>query len=154
MLTKDEVVEIEAEAAHYPDRRAVCIDAMRIVQRHRGWISDECIADIAAHLRMSASELDSVATFYNLIHRRPVGRHVILICDSVSCWVTGYERMRDHLASRLGVALGQTTQDQRFTFLPIVCLGCCDHAPAMLIDEDLHGDLNPVKIDMALEQYR
>ena len=141
MLTAEEINEIEAEAAHYPKREAVCIDALKIVQRHRGWVSDESLRDIAEHLGMSPTDLDSVATFYNLIFRRPVGRHVIMVCDSVSCWIMGYDRMRKHLQERLGIELGETTPDNRFTLLPIVCLGCCDHAPAMMVDSDLHSDL-------------
>ena len=102
---------------------------------------------------MSVTDLDSVATFYNLIFRRPVGRHVIMICDSVSCWIMGYDRMREYVGKRLGISLGETTKDNRFTLLPIVCLGCCDHAPAMMVDDTLHSDLNPEKIDRVLERY-
>jgi NADH-quinone oxidoreductase subunit E len=89
-----------------------------------------------------------------LIFRRPVGRHVILICDSVSCWIVGYEALRDHLQARLGVKLGETTNDSRFTVLPIVCLGACDHAPAMMIDEDLHADLSPAALNDVLAKYK
>ena len=153
MLSADEISEIENESVRYPTRQAVCIDAMRIVQRHRGWVSDESLRDIAEHLGMSVTDLDSVATFYNLIFRKPVGRHVIMICDSVSCWIMGYDRMRDHLGKRLGIGLGETTADDRFTLLPIVCLGCCDRAPAMMVDDTLHSDLDPEKIDRALEHY-
>jgi NADH-quinone oxidoreductase subunit E len=154
MLTAEEITEIEAEAEHYPRRDAVCIDALKIVQRHRGWVSDEGLRDIAAHLEMSPSDLDSVATFYNLIFRKPVGRHVIMVCDSVSCWIMGHERIRKHLNERLGIGFGETTPDERFTLLPIVCLGCCDHAPAMMVDADLHSDLDPQKIDAQLEKYK
>lgn len=154
MLTAEEINEIEAEAAHYPKRAAVCIDALKIVQQHRGWVSDESVRDIAEHLGMSATDVDSVATFYNLIFRKPVGRHVVMVCDSVSCWIMGYDRVKKHLGERLGIDHGQTTPDDRFTMLPIVCLGCCDHAPAMMVDNDLHSDLNPQKIDSALEQYK
>jgi NADH-quinone oxidoreductase subunit E len=154
MLSEEERREIEAEFAHYPRKDAVCIDAMKIVQRHRGWLSDESIRDIAELLGMTPGELDSVATFYNLLYRKPVGRHVILLCDSVSCWIMGYERQREHLRARLGVQLGETTADGRFTLLPIVCLGCCDGAPAMMVDGDLHKDLTPEKIDRVLEGYR
>jgi NADH-quinone oxidoreductase subunit E len=80
---------------------------------------------------MSPAEVDSVTTFYNLIFRRPVGRHVILICDSVSCWIMGYEQVLNHIKRRLGVEIGQTTTDRRFTLLPIACLGACDKAPAV-----------------------
>src|SRR5579884_4297158 len=154
MLSREEIEEIEAEARRYPAREAVCIDAMRIIQRHRGWVSDESIRDLAELLGMSFADLDGVATFYNLIFRKPVGRHVIMICDSVSCWIMGYDRAREHLTQRLGVGLGQTTPDSRFTLLHIVCRGCGDRAPSMMVDGDLHGDLNPEKIDAVLEQYK
>ena len=154
MLTPEEINEIEAEAAHYPKREAVCIDALKIVQRHRGWISDESVRDIAQHLAMSATDVDSIATFYNLIFRKPVGRHVVMVCDSVSCWIMGYDRIREHLTERLGIALGETSADGEFTMLPIACLGACDHAPALMIDETLHQDLEPKEVDRVLEQYR
>ena len=153
-LSAQERQEIEAEFAHYPTRRAVCIDALKIVQRHRGWVSDESLADIAQLLEMSLDELDGVATFYNLLFREPVGRHVVLLCDSVSCWIMGYDRLRERLCGKLGVRLGETTADGRFTLLPIVCLGTCDHAPAMMVDEDLHRDLNPETAEQALENYK
>jgi len=154
VLSPEERQEIEAEIAHYPDKRAVSIDAMKVVQKHRGWVSDEALGDVAEFLGMSVDELDSVATFYNLIFRKPVGRHVIMVCDSVSCWLMGYDRVRDHLTSRLGIQLGETTPDGRFTLLPIVCLGTCDHAPAMMVDDELHRDLDSEKIDRILEQYK
>jgi NADH-quinone oxidoreductase subunit E len=153
VLSQEERNEIEAEAAHYPIKQAVCIDAMLIVQRHRGWVSDESLNDLAEFLDMTTTDLDGVASFYNLIRRKPVGRHVAMICDSVSCWILGYDRMRDHLCGRLGVQLGETTPDKRFTLLPIVCLGACDHAPTMMIDNDLHTDLNEGRIDSILARY-
>jgi NADH-quinone oxidoreductase subunit E len=154
MLTAEEIQEIETEVGHYPKREAACIDALKIVQRHRGWISDESVREIAEHLGMSATDVDSIATFYNLIFRKPVGRHVVMVCDSVSCWIMGYDRVREQLRERLGIEYGQTTPDNRFTTLPIVCLGCCDHAPAMMVDGELHSDLNPQKIDLALDKYK
>jgi NADH-quinone oxidoreductase subunit E len=154
MLTPEERREIEAEFARYPNKRAVCIDALRIVQRHRGWVSDDSLRDIAELLEMSPDELDGVATFYNLIFRKPVGRHVIMVCDSVSCWVMGYEQLRRRLAERLGIQMGETTPDGRFTLLPIVCLGACDHAPTMMVNEDLHRDVAAEKIDQILERYK
>jgi NADH-quinone oxidoreductase subunit E len=153
MLTEEEKREIEAELAHYSHKQAVCVDAMKIVQEHRGWVSDESLRDIAELLDMTTDELEGVATFYNLIYREPVGKHVIMLCNSVSCWIMGYEQIRKQLNERLGIDLGETGADNRFTFLPIVCLGTCDHAPAMMIDKDLHRDLEPAKLDAILEQY-
>ena len=93
MLTPEERQEIEAEFPHYPTKQAVSIDAMKIIQRHRGWVSDESLRDLGELLDMTTDELDGVATFYNLIFRKPVGRHIVLICDSVSCWIMGYEKL-------------------------------------------------------------
>ena len=155
MLTPEERQEIEAELAHYPTKQAVCLDAMKLLQKRRGgWLSDESLRDVAEVLDMSVSELDGIASFYNLLLRRPVGRHVIWLCDSVSCWIMGYDRQRACLEQRLGIGFGQTSADGRFTLLPIVCLGCCDRAPAMMVDEDLHTNLTPERIDVVLERYK
>ncbi|MDR3556476.1 MAG: NADH-quinone oxidoreductase subunit NuoE [Syntrophobacteraceae bacterium] len=153
MLTQQEVTEINSELAHYEQKRGGCIEALKTVQRHRGWVSDESLADLADFLEMTTDELDSVATFYNLIFRKPVGRHVILVCDSVSCWAMGFGEVLGHLEERLGIKLGQTTADGRFTLLPNVCLGACDRAPALMIDGDLHGDLDEQKVDKILAGY-
>jgi NADH-quinone oxidoreductase subunit E len=153
MLTTEERQEIEAKLAHYPSKQAICIEAMLVVQRHKGWVSDESLRDLSALLGLSVANMDGVATFYNLIRRKPVGRHVALICDSVSCWIMGSERMRNHLCSSLDTQLGGTTADGRFTLLPIVCLGACDHAPAMMIDGKLHEDLEERQIEEILTHY-
>jgi NADH-quinone oxidoreductase subunit E len=154
MLTSEERKEIEAEFPRYPNKRAACIEALKVIQRHRGWVSDEGLQDIGDALDMTPDELDGVATFYNLVFRKPVGRHVALICDSVSCWIMGYETLCQGLTSRLKVRLGGTTADNRFTVLPIVCLGVCDHAPAMLIDDDLYRDVEPDQLDGVLDKYK
>ena len=154
MLTAEEKREIETQAQQYTQKRAACIEALKIVQERRHWISDENIHDIAELLDMTPDELDNVATFYNLIYRKPVGRHVIHVCDSISCWIMGYERLRQRLVEQLGVNLGETTEDNRFTLLPIVCLGTCDHAPALMIDSDLHYDINPDGVDEILARYK
>jgi len=152
MLQDVVVREIEEEMGHYPDPRAACVEALKIVQRHQGWVSDEGLREAAALLRMSPAELENVATFYNLIFRRQVGRHVILLCDSISCWVMGADGLRRHLRARLGVDPGQTTTDGCFTLLPIACLGTCDHAPALMVDEELYRDLTPEGLDAILDR--
>ena len=150
-LSAEEVEAIEAEIAHLPDRESAAIDALLIVQEKRGWISDESLAAIAGLLGMSTADLDSIATFYNLIYRQPVGRHVVMVCDSVSCYVMGYDRLRAAVEDRLGIKPGQTTGDGRFTLLPIVCLGACDRAPAMQIDRELFGPVDAGDLDGIFE---
>ena len=146
VLSDEEVREIEDECAHLPDRQSAAIDAMMIVQRHRGWVSDDSLAAIARLLGMSVESLDSIATFYNLIYRKPVGRHVVMVCDSVSCYVMGADGLRAQVESHLGIKLGETTDDDRFTLLPIVCLGACDRAPTMMIDDELIGNVKPEQL--------
>jgi NADH-quinone oxidoreductase subunit E len=141
VLSEQELREIDAEIAHVPYRQAVAIDALKIVQAHRGWVSDESLRAIARHLEMSAEELDGVATFYNLIFRRPVGENVILLCNSISCWIKGCDKLQAQISTELGIGLGETTGDNRYTLLPVTCLGACDKAPVMMVGEELHEDV-------------
>jgi NADH-quinone oxidoreductase subunit E len=153
MLTDEENKEIIAVLAQAERPEAASVEALRIVQQHRGWISDESIHDVAGVLGMTPSELDAVATFYNFIYRRPVGRHIIQICDSMVCWTMGYNPLHGLLSRKLGIGSGGTTPDNRFTLLPVACLGACDRAPAMLVDDDLYGPVTPEMADGILEQY-
>lgn len=153
MLSAIEIEKISHELRHVPVKKAACIEALKIVQQERRWVSDESVADIAAMLEMSTAEVDSVATFYNLIFRQPVGRHVILLCDSISCYVMGYTILRQRLHELLLIGYGQTTADERFTLLPNACLGTCDHAPALMIDDDLYRDIQPGDLEQILEKY-
>jgi len=152
-LSDAERREIEHEIGHYPDARAASIEALKIVQKHRGWVPDGAIAPVAAMLGIPAADLEGVATFYSLIFRHPVGRHVVKVCDSIACHLTGFEEVRDALVSTLGVRFGETTPDGRFTLLPICCLGACDRGACLMIDDDLHGPVDPSRVKQLLEPY-
>lgn len=154
MLTDSEKKEIQKEIELYPYVQAACIDALKIVQQHRGWISDEAVNDIAEELKMSVDEVESIATFYTRIYRKPVGRNVILICDSVSCMVMGYESLYKRISEKLSIGFGETTADGRYTLLPISCLGDCDHAPAMMINDDHYHDIALTSVDEILQKYK
>ena len=154
MLSDKEKQNINAELARAVTKQSVAIDALNIVQRHQGWVSDECLKEVARMLAMTPDELDAVATFYSFIFRKPVGRHVILVCDSISCWVMGHNPLLELLKSNPGIRFGETTADKRFTLLPISCLGFCDRAPAMMVDEDLYGPVTPEMMDSILEKYK
>jgi NADH-quinone oxidoreductase subunit E len=154
MLTNEEQKEIAIELGKYQRKNAAGLEALKVVQKHRGWISDELLSDVARMVEMTDDELESVATSYNHIFRKPVGRHIIYICDSVTCWIKGYENILEHLMSRLGIALGQTSADGRFTLLISSCLGVCEKAPAMIIDSDLYTELDSSKIDEILDKYK
>lgn len=140
-LTSAEIEEIRAECSHYPQKSAVSIEALKIVQKHRGWVSDASLKSVAEFLEVSPAQLEGVATFYNMIYRRPVGKTVIHVCNSVTCWMLGSDRIRDRLCRHLNVDPGEMSEDGNFTVLPIVCLGACDHAPAALVNGELKLDL-------------
>jgi NADH-quinone oxidoreductase subunit E len=154
MLSENEIKDINTELAHCATKASASIEALNIIQRYHGWVSDEAVIDVAQILDMTPDEVDAVATFYSFIFRRPVGKHVILLCDSISCWITGYNPLLDLFTARLGIAFGETTVDKQFTLLPISCLGACDRAPAMMIDEDLHGPVTPEMMEGILERYK
>jgi NADH-quinone oxidoreductase subunit E len=154
MLTETEKKEIAAEISQAMDKKSAIVDVLKVVQRHRGWVPDEAIDELAVLLDMTPADVDSVATFYSLIFRKPVGRHVILLCDSMSCWLTGYEEIKIHLMEQLGIGMGETTPDGNFTLLPSACLGVCEEAPVMMIDETLYTRLTTSVIDGILKRYQ
>ena len=154
ILTSTEIAEISHEFEQFETRQACSIDALKIVQKHRGWISDDVLFAIADFLQMSTAELESVATFYNLIYRRPVGEYVIHICDSISCYLTGYESALAAIKSHLKIDYGETTEDGKFTLLSNACLGNCDKAPAMMIADQHYTHLTEESVIQILNSYQ
>lgn len=153
VLHPDDRHAMLVERGHYEQPQAACIEALKIVQKRHGWVPNGAITAIAETLGVGAGEVEGVATFYSLIFRQPVGRHVILLCDSSSCFLTGYEDLNAALSTRLGIRFGQTTEDGRFTLLPVCCLGACDRGPAMMIDDDTFGPVAPDDLSELLEAY-
>lgn len=153
ILGQDLVEQIVHHTHHYPQKRAAVLDALKAVQKVHGWVNDAQLAAVASILEMAVADVEGVATFYNRIYRQAVGRHVILVCDSIACFLTGYEELASELQKELGVEFGQTTDDQRFTLLPIVCLGNCDKGPTLMIDEDTHGPIKSGQVKEILESY-
>ena len=151
-LSDEEIAEIRAEASHYEYPQAASIEALKVVQKHRGWVSDESLREVARLLDMSAEQLDGVATFYSLIFRRPVGDNMLMLCDGISCWMLGCEKIKAHIESRLGIGYGETTPDNKFTLIPVTCQGACDRAPVLLENMRLHTHLSKDKIDQLLAQ--
>ncbi|UDG79174.1 NADH-quinone oxidoreductase subunit E [Candidatus Ecksteinia adelgidicola] len=145
---------IKKEKKKYENTRAVSIEALKIVQKRYGWVPDDAIEAVANILHLPASEIEEIATFYSQIFRQPVGRHVIRYCDSIVCYITGYEGIQVTIEKILNIKTGQTTIDQRFTLLPTCCLGNCDKSPSIMIDEDTHNQLKPADIKILLEQYK
>lgn len=131
--------ELERRVAHAVTRREAAVDVMKELQNHYGWLTDEALAEAAGLLGLSPLQVEELATFYEMIYRRPVGRSVVHVCDSISCWARGGETLLRHLESLLGIEAGQTTPDGAVTLLPCCCLGNCGDSPSLIIGEQLHG---------------
>lgn len=153
VLSDAERAAIEEEMHHYEDPRAASIEALKIVQQARGWVPDGAADAIGAILGIPASNVEGVATFYSQIFRQPVGRHIIRVCDSMTCFIGGHESVLDGIRTTLGIEPGQTTADNRFTLLPVCCLGNCDKAPALMIDDDTFGNVTADSVAALLEDY-
>jgi len=153
MLTAEEIKMIDHEISLVPYRKAAGIEALKIVQQNRGWISDEALHEVAEYMDMSDEELDSIATFYNLIFRKPVGKHIVLICDSISCYVMGCNQLYENVKKLLNIKYGETTADKIFTLLPNACLGCCDRAPALMVDSNLYTDVKEEMLENIFQKY-
>lgn len=154
MLTEEEKKHINEEISKYPKKQYAALDALLIVQDNRGYINDDTLNDIAEYLDISSTQLDGVATFYNLIYRKEVGKNIIHFCDSVSCFITGGEKIKEEIKNCLQIDFGQTTKDKEFTLLRAQCLGACDKAPTMMINQTLHINLDINKIIEILKAYK
>ena len=154
MLPKELRESLKDHIANIDHPRELAVDVMFTLQDHYGYLSDEAIEEAAELLEMTPLEVDEIATFYTFVYREPVGKYVIHICDSVICWMDGYESVKDYLCTKLAIDVGETTADGLFTLLPVCCIGYCDMSPAMLINRKVYGNLNPVKIDNILEKLK
>lgn len=154
MLPDELKTQLEQKIAHTDHPRELVVDVMFALQAHYGYLSDAAVTETAALVGMTTVEVDELATFYPFVYREPVGRYVIHVCDSVVCWMGGYESLRDHLMQRLDIPLGGTTADGLFTLLPVCCIGYCDRAPAILINKKVYGELTPEKLDRLLARLR
>jgi NADH-quinone oxidoreductase subunit E len=156
-LTKDGASEGRRPG---PDERALrrerIVDVLWSLQQERGWIDDEAVARAGRECGLSPAEVDEVATFYNLLFRRPAGRTPIFVCDSISCELTGGAALLRGLAARLGIEPGGVTADGALGLLPIVCLGHCDRAPCLLAGEEILGPCatDDASLDALLERIR
>ena len=142
------------EAITLPEDRADLVGCLQEAQRRYGHVPEEVIAALAESLAIPVHEVYGVASFYSFLSTKPLGRNVIRVCKSLPCYLKSAEVIMEAVEKELGIGLGDTTTDGRFTFELTNCIGLCDRAPAMLINQDPHLDLTPEKIKQILESYR
>jgi NADH-quinone oxidoreductase subunit E len=154
MLPNELKKSLEEKITHAEHPREMVVDVMLALQEHYGYLSDDAVEAVATLLGMSPLEVEELATFYTFIYREPVGKYVIHVCDSVICWMDGFESIQDYLCRKLDIAVGDTSADGLFTLLPVCCIGYCDMSPAMLINRKVYGNLTPQKIDEILDKLK
>lgn len=154
MIPEELKNELRARIAVAITTREAAVDVMKELQRHYGWLTDEAVAEAAELLGLSALQVEELATFYEMIYRRPVGKKVIHVCDSISCWAIGGDTLLSQLAEKLGTEPGGTTADGMFTLLPCACLGMCGDGPTLMVGDNLYGRLTPEMLDEVLLNER
>lgn len=146
--SRDEIARLQQEV---PDRQSALLAALALAQKdYGGWLPERAFDEVAEVMELPATLVASVASFYTMLHRKPVGRHVIQVCRSVSCFLLGSEPLTRYLAAKLGIEPGETTQDGTFTLLEVECLGSCGTAPVMQVGEQLYESLTEGKVDEIL----
>ena len=143
--------EIDAHIAKYPVPRSAILPLMFIVQRERGYLDPAGVLYLANRLAVRVTDIWEVATFYSMIHTSPVGKYHIQVCRTLSCKIMGAGKITEHCSNRLGIKVGETTADGRFTLSEVECLGSCGTAPMFQINFDYHENLTAQKVDQILD---
>ena len=147
MYSESNEKKIDELLSHYPVKRSAILPALFVAQDEHGYVTDDDIVYLAGRLDMRVNEVEEVVTFYSMYSRRPVGRYKLQVCRTVSCMVNGAQQITDHLCSKLGVELGKTTADGKFTISEVECLGYCDLAPVLQVNFDYHEQVTPQSVD-------
>ncbi len=147
------VAEMQSHVAKYPPERSrsALIPLLMLVQRERSWIDNPGVNFLSKFLDLEVTDVWETATFYSMFNLRPVGRHHIQVCKTLSCRIMGEPEITGHICSKLGIHPGETTEDGKFTVTMVECLGSCGTAPMMQIGFDYHEDLTVEKVDKILE---
>ena len=154
MFSEAAVARFRELAAAYPERRSALIPMLLVAQREHGWIKPEVIEYVASYLGLSPSDVESVVSFYTLLNRKPVGKHLILVCTNLSCMLCGSDEIERKLEERLGIEMGGTTPDGLFTLLEAECLGSCTTAPVLQVNGEFEENLDPAKAEALVDRLR
>lgn len=155
LLSPEKMKEVDEWIAKYPpeQRQSAVMSTLRLVQEQYGHLTPTLMDAVAAYLNMPPIAVYEVASFYTMYEKQPVGRHVINVCTNISCQLCGCHQIVKKIEQKLGIKLGETTSDGRFTLRSVECLAACVNAPMMQIDKTYHENLTPESIDDILESY-
>lgn len=154
MLSDSAIEKIKAEMDKYPEARSAIMPALYIAQLEYGWLPQEAIDQVASVMGMTSTEVGSVASFYTMYYLKAVGHHVVDMCTDLPCALVGAVQVYDRLRAKLGLKPGQEmTEDESITLRPAMCLGGCNHAPVLLLDNETHlEDITEAKLDQLIDQ--
>ena len=149
--TKDRIAELRSR---YPKARSAILPALHVVQEQLGWMPEEAQAEVAEIFGMTPAEVQSLVTFYYMYHRKPVGKYVLKVCRSISCWLRNSDGLEHNLCKALGVEPGEMTEDGMFTVVHGECLAACANAPVIQVNDRFMEDCDPEKADEIIKRLR
>ena len=151
-FTEAESRRIEGLLRRYPTKRAALLPVLWIVQERLRWVPSEAVAEVARVLELSEAYVDGVLTFYTMYSLHPIGKFDLQFCTSISCHLNGADALLEHCEKKLGIHVGETTEDGRFTITEVECIAGCDRAPSMQVNDEYHEPMTPRKLDELLER--
>src|SRR6267378_5222515 len=154
MLSADARQKIEKLTQVYETSQSALIPALHIAQADQTWLSEETQREVAQLLGLTAQSVRQVVTFYTMFQQKPVGRHLIQVCRNLSCTLLGGQRLQKQIQDKLGLEDGETTQDGRFTFVSVECLGSCGTAPVLMVNDRYYENVTPQQVDRLLEELK
>lgn len=150
-FTPENKKEFEKLLTHYPNKRAAMLPTLWLAQKQFGWISQKVMEYVATLLDVPPMKVYEVVTFYTMFNQKPVGKYHIQLCRTLSCELCGKGEILNHLKKKLGIKVGETSPDGKYTLTEVECLGSCGTAPMMQLNEDYYENLNPAKVDEILD---
>lgn len=153
-LTPEREREFTDILSRYPNKMAATIPVLHLCQEQNGWVSEEVIDFVAQRLEVSTAHVKGVVTFYTIFNQKPVGKHTVWVCQTLSCALRGADAVMHHCEKRLGIHEGETTKDGQVTLKTAECLAACGQAPMMQVDKTFHENLTLADVDRILDELR
>lgn len=151
MFSAETLEKMKSTLELYPDRRSALLPILHMAQAEIGWLPEEAMEEVAELIGIPPIKVYEVITFYTMFHQRPIGRHHIQLCTNISCHLLGADHLLRCLERKLGIKVGQTTPDMKFTLDEVQCLGACEQAPVMQLNDEYMGNLTEAKLDEIIE---
>lgn len=154
MLTPEARRKIESLAKVYETNQSALIPALHLAQSDQGWLSEETQREVAQLLGLTAQSVRQVVTFYTMFNQKPVGRHMIQVCRNLSCSLLGGQRLQSQIQDKLKIGDGETTEDGRFTYVSVECLGSCGTAPVLMVNDRYYENVTPQQVERLLDELK